>query len=163
MTAATPFENILLYVEPNERGLEAARYAIALAKGCRGEIHAVSVINERILEELTRARVFLKEEGVDLLRDLEEDGRRYLSFVEKLAREKGVDLTTDLRRGAVHREVLNKAKDLGATLIVLGEIEEALSRKDVTFNESERIVSDARCPVLIVKGKGLVKALFNAL
>ncbi len=163
MTAVTPFGNILLYVEANERGLEAARYAIALAKQCDGEIHAVSVINERILEELTRARVFLQEEGVDLLRDLEEDGRRYLSFVEKLAQEKGVSVTTELLRGVVHREVLDKAKDVDATLVILGEIEESLSRKDVTFNESERIVSDARCPVLIVKGKGLVKKLFNAI
>ncbi len=162
MTPLAPFGKALVYVETNERGLEAARYAIASAKQYGGELHAVAVINERILEELTRARVFLKEEGLDLRRDLEEDGRRYLAFIEKLAQEKEVAVTTELLRGVVHREVLDKARDMRASLIILGEIEESLSRKDVTFNESERIVCDARCPVLIVKGRRLVRDLFES-
>ena len=61
MPAFPNFGKTLVYVETNERGLEAARYAIAFAKRSGGELHAVAVINERILEELTRARVFLKE------------------------------------------------------------------------------------------------------
>ena len=89
MPAFPNFGKTLVYVETNERGLEAARYAIAFAKRSGGELHAVAVINERILEELTRARVFLKEEGIDLKRDLEEDGRRYLALMERLAGKKG--------------------------------------------------------------------------
>ena len=162
MPAFPNFGKTLVYVETNERGLEAARYAIAFAKRSGGELHAVAVINERILEELTRARVFLKEEGIDLKRDLEEDSRRYLALMERLAREKGVAVTTELLRGVVHREVLDKARDINASLIILGEIEESLSRKDITFNESERIVCDARCPVLIVKGRRLVKDFFDS-
>ena len=50
MPAFPNFGKTLVYVETNERGLEAARYAIAFAKRSGGELHAVAVINERILE-----------------------------------------------------------------------------------------------------------------
>jgi len=112
MTAA-PLDKILLYIEPNERGLESARYAVALARRYAGDLHVVSVVNEQALEDLLRARIFLKEEGIDLQRDLEEDGKRYLAFVEKLAREKDLHVSTELLRGVVHREVVAKAKEVG--------------------------------------------------
>ena len=69
MSAVTPFGSILLFVEANERAIDAARYAIALAKRHHAALHAVYVVNEKILEELFHAHVFLKEEGVDLERD----------------------------------------------------------------------------------------------
>ncbi len=156
------FGKALVYIETNERGLEAARYAIACAKRTGGELHAVAVVNERILEELTKARVFLKEEGLDLRRDVEEDGKRYLALVQRLAHEKEVRVTTELLHGVVHREILDKAREINASIIILGEIEESLSRRDTTFNESERVLCDARCPVLIVKGRRLVKDFFDS-
>jgi nucleotide-binding universal stress UspA family protein len=162
MTAAAPWKKILLYVEANEKGLEAARYAIALAKRYESELHAVSVVNEKVLEELLRAKVFLKEEGLDIERDLEEDGKRYLAFVAKLAGQKSLQVTTHLLRGAVHREVLEKAKEVGASLLVIGEIGESLSRRDCTYNESERIVCTAECPVLVVKGRDFVNRFFES-
>jgi len=41
-------------------------------------------------------------------------------------------------------------------------MEESLSRRDCTFNESEQILVTAGCPVLIVKGRGLVKSFFES-
>ena len=152
MMGVAPLQKILLYVEANERGLEAARYAVALAKHYGAELHAVSVVNEKLLEELLRARVFLKEEGLDIERDLEEDAKRYLAFVGKLAGQKDIQVEAHLLRGTVHLEVVKKAQEIEASLLVIGEIEESLSRRDCTYNESEQIVSAVECPVLIVKG-----------
>jgi len=162
MNAADPLQKILLYVETNEKGVEAARFAIALAKRYGSELHAVSVVNEKVLDELLRARVVLKEESLDIERDLEEDGRRYLAFVEKLANEKDLQVTTRMLRGVVHQEVLREARETGANLLVIGEVEESFSRRDCTFNESERIVVTADCPVVVVKGRDLVKRFFES-
>jgi nucleotide-binding universal stress UspA family protein len=160
--STSPFQKILLHVEASEAGLVAARYAVALAKAYGAQVHAVYVVNEKMLEELVSAKVFVEEEEMDLGRDLEEDGRRYLSAVERLADEKGVGLRTELAKGVVHREIVDKATQLGAGLIIIGEIEEPMSRRDAFFDEGEMILRLAKCPVLTVKGDDLVRSLYDS-
>jgi nucleotide-binding universal stress UspA family protein len=160
--SASPFERILLHVEAGESGLVAARYAVALAKTSGARLHAMYVVNEKMLEELLSAKVFVEEEEVDLEKDLEEDGKRYLAFVERLAQAKEVSLTTELTKGVVHREIVDKATQMGATLIIIGEIEEPMSRRDAFFEEGEMILRLAKCPVLSVKGEDLAKSLYDS-
>jgi nucleotide-binding universal stress UspA family protein len=160
--SSAPFEKIVLYVDASEAALDAARYAVALAKSYGAHLHAVYVVNEKMLEELLRAKVFVEEEEVDLEHDLEEDGRRYLAAVERLASDKHVGITSDLLKGAVHREVIDKATHIGASLIIIGEIEEPMSRRDSFFDEGEMILRLAKCPVLTVKGDQLIRALYDS-
>jgi nucleotide-binding universal stress UspA family protein len=159
--SSAPLGKIVLYVDASETALDAARYAVALAKSYGAQLHAVYVVNEKMLGELLSAKVFLEEEEVDLERDLEEDGRRYLSAVERLAADKDVGITSDLLKGVVHREVVDKATQMGASLIIIGEIEQLMSRKDAFFDEGEMILRLAKCPVLTVKGDQLVREAYE--
>jgi nucleotide-binding universal stress UspA family protein len=161
--AVAPLDKILVAVDATEAALAAARYGIAMARIYGAQIYAVYVVNEKLLEELLRARVFLTGEEVDLEADLEEDGRRYLSFVEKLARDKDVTVNTELLKGIVHREVVDKATQIGASLIIIGEIDEPLSRKDAFYDEGEMILRRAGCPVLVVKGESFVDDIYDSL
>jgi len=158
-----PIERIVLYVEASESSLTAARYAVVLAKTYGAEIHAVYVINEKLLEELLRAKVFLEEEEVDLEQDLEADGRRYLDAVSRLAKDKDVSISSEILRGVVHREVIDKATQVDASLIIIGELSESVSRRDSFFDESEMILRLARCPVLSVKGDDFVRSLYDSI
>jgi nucleotide-binding universal stress UspA family protein len=160
--SGTPFAKIVLYVDATEAALDAARYAVALAKAYGADLHAIYVVNEKMLGELLSARVFVEEEEVDLEQDLEQDGRRYLSAVERLAGNKGLTITTELTKGVVHREIVDKATQLNASLIIIGEIEEPMSRRDVFFDEGEMILRIAKCPVLTVKGDELVRSLYES-
>lgn len=159
--SSAPLAKIVLSVDATEAALDAARYAIALAKAYGGQLHAVYVVNEKLLEELLSAKVFVEEEEMDLERDIEEDGRRYLAEVERLAREKGLEIKTELLKGVVHREVVDKATQLNASLIIIGEIEEPMSRREVYFDEGEMILRLAKCPVLTVKGEEIVRSLYE--
>jgi len=160
--SSAPLEKIVVYVDASEAALDAARYALALAKAYGAGLHAIYVVNEKILAELLSAKVFVEEEEVDLERDLEEDGRRYLAAVEKLAAAKDISISTELVKGVVHREVVDKATQMGASLIIIGEIEEPMSRKDSFFDEGEMILRLAKCPVLTVKGDRLVRTLYDS-
>lgn len=159
--SSAPLEKIILYVDASESALDAARYATALAKAYGAQLHAIYVINEKMLEELLSAKVFVEEEEVDLEGDLEADGTRYLSAVERLAAEKDVSITTELAKGVVHREVVDKATQMGASLIIIGEIEEPVSRRDSFFDEGEMILRLAKCPVLTVRGSH-ARALYDS-
>ena len=124
--------------------------------------HFVKIVNEKMLEELLSAKVFVEEEEVDLEQDLEEDGRRYLAYVERLASEKELEITTEMLRGVVHTEVLDKAMEMEAQLIVIGKIYEQLSRMDSYYDEAEEMLRGAKCPVLIVKGETIVDDLYES-
>lgn len=157
MAPGAPLEKILLYVDATEGGVAAARYAVALAEAYGAQIHAVYVVNEKMLSVLRHARVFVEEEELDLKGDLEADGRRYLQGVKRMARRKGVEISTRLRKGTVHAEVVSEADETKASIIVLGELEEPLSIRDSFCNEAEMIMWTSKCPVLIVKGVTLVE------
>ena len=161
--ALEPLQRILLYVDATDSSLTAARYAIVLAKNYDAELHAVYVINERILEELLHARVFIDHEQSDLKHELEEDGNRYLNFIKKLSEAKGVPVQTELLRGMIQEEVIAKAEAWPADLVVMGEVEEPLTRRDCAYNEAQRILWTAKCPVLVVKGDKHIRVLYDDL
>ncbi|GAI92163.1 unnamed protein product, partial [marine sediment metagenome] len=118
---------------------------------------------EKILAELLRARIFIKEEALDYEHDLEEDGRRYLNHIEELARAKGIECETMLLRGEVNAEVLKHVKELEIDLLVLNEMEELSSRREAFFDEKERILRKAPCPTIIVKDDEKVQDMYDNL
>ena len=123
---------ILVSIGGNERSLLAAQYAVALARLLGAELVAVYVVDTKILAGLLKARIFVRMEEMDYARDLEEDGRRYLNHVRDLAEAKGVTVSTVLEKGEVHTIVTAKARETGADLLVMGELDTPASdRKSV--------------------------------
>jgi hypothetical protein len=89
--------------------------------------------------------------------------RRTASAISRPSKgEKGVELATELAKGVVHREIVDKATQLGVSLIIIGEIEEPMSRRDAFFDEGEMILRLAKCPVLTVKNDDLVRSLYDS-
>lgn len=161
MDPVHPLERILLHVDAADESALAARYAVALAEAYGADLHAIFVVDEKMLGDLSRARVFLDEEVHELGRDLEADGHKYLGEVERLARERNLNVTLRLRRGTPHREVVDEAIQIAASAIVLGEIAVPLSVRDAFGNEFEMILWTAPCPVIVVKGKAVEDMLYN--
>ncbi|HNT33672.1 MAG TPA: universal stress protein [bacterium] len=156
-------ERILVAVSGTEASIVAAQYAICLAKMLQSELIAVFVVDIGTLQDLLTARIFVQSESLEYERDLEEDGRRYLNYVSKLGSEKGVAIRTEMARGQVHTEVLNAARTNEVNLIVLGEITPMLSRLETQLGQSERILYDAPCPVLVVKDEETVVEMYESL
>lgn len=163
MAHARGIRRIMVSIGGNERSLLAAQYAVALARLLGAELVAVYVVDTKILAELLKARIFVRMEEMDYARDLEEDGRRYLNHVRDLAEAKGVAVTTELEKGEVHTLVTSKAREMGADLLVLGELQAPASRRDYYFDEGEQIFREARCPVLVVKGDEKIRELYDSL
>ncbi len=161
MPPVRPLERILLHVDAADESALASRYAVALAGACGSQLHAVFVVNDNMLGHLARARIFVDEEVHELSRDLEEDGHKYLGAVERLAREQNIGISTHLRRGTPHREVVDEAIRIAANAIIIGDIAVPLSVRDAFGNEFEMILWTAPCPVVVVKGKAAEELLYN--
>lgn len=158
-----PVRRILLYVDGSEECIAAAQYGIAFAKSTGAELMALYVVNVSLLEELVKAKIFVKIEEMDYEQDLEQDGKRYLNYISEMSRAKGVEIKAELVKGVVNKEVIDKVNEWGIDLLIMGELEPVFSRKDTYHDEAELIFRKAKCSVLVVKDADKVEKIYNAL
>jgi nucleotide-binding universal stress UspA family protein len=145
------FSNIIVAVTGSDASISAAKYAIVMAKlyGCN--LTAVYVVDIATIRQLTLSKLFIQEESQEYEKNLEINGKRYLSFVEELAGAKGVKIERELRRGAVYTEILTVAEYKKADLIILGGLEKDRNPRDIISHAHREIMLNAKCSVLLVK------------
>ncbi|HER43321.1 MAG TPA: universal stress protein [Candidatus Eisenbacteria bacterium] len=160
---SNPLKKILLYIDGSEAAITAAQFAIVVAKSYGSDLRAIYVVNADLLDELLKARVFVQMEKMDYERDLEEDGKRYLNYVVKLADRKGLKVETALRKGVVHEEVAKEVDSYGCDLLVQGELGEVLSLRDSFYEEGERILRKVKCPVMVARGRDRIEKTYEEL
>ncbi|HUV36679.1 MAG TPA: universal stress protein [Patescibacteria group bacterium] len=163
MNEVNPLKRILLYIDGSESSILAAQMAIVMSKIYGSSLRAIYVVNENLLSELLKARVFVQMEKMDYERDLEEDGKRYLNYVAKLADRKGLTIETVLKKGVVHEEVAREVDEHSSDLLVQGELGEVLSLRDSFYEEGERILRKVKCPVMVVRNRDRVERIYDEL
>jgi len=154
-------KNILVSVSGSLDSLLAAKYAICLAKITQAKLFVVYVINSKILGELLKSRIFVEAEARVYERDLEQQGKMFLERIKKMAEAKAVYCETFLPNGAISEQVIFKANELAADILVIGEMKELISRSAAFYDEGERIFRKSPCPVLMVKNHALVEVLYK--
>jgi nucleotide-binding universal stress UspA family protein len=145
------FSNIVVAVSGSDSSILASKYAIVLAKLYRCRLSAVYVVDTATIRQLTLSKIFIQEESQEYEKSLEANGERYLSFVEDLARAKGVKIEREMRKGAVYTEILSAAGERKADLILLGGWEKDRNARDIITQAHREIMVNAKCSVLLVK------------
>lgn len=155
------FQNILVMVNGTDASINAVRYAILMSKLYRCRVYAVYVVDTATIKQLTLNRIFIEEESREYEKSLEENGKRYLSYVDDIGKSKGVRIETELRRGAIWSEVVTMADEKKIDAILLGGMEsQAPDQKEIMSSSYKSIMLNARCSVLIVKEK-MIEQLFK--
>jgi nucleotide-binding universal stress UspA family protein len=160
---ASPIKKMLVYVDGTEQSVTAAQFALCCARYLDAELTALYVINTRALDDLLKARIFLKEEQLEYNRDLEADAERYLNHVRELARNKGIAIQTVKTTGAPNQEIVRVVKEGGFGLLFVGELSRIRSRRDEFYDETERAMRSVPCSVLIVKDDERVWDMYQSL
>ena len=158
-----PIEKMMVYIDGTEQSITAAQFALCLARLTGAQLIALYVIDTKALEDLVKARIFLREEQIDYERDLKEDSKRYLNHVRELAQHKGIHIETKSVMGRVHRELVREVKEEHIDLLIIGELSRIKSRRDEFYDETERAMRSVPCSVLIVKDEDRVWDLYESL
>ena len=140
-----------------------AKYAIYLAKLLQVKLAAIYVIDQNAIQELLKSRVFVEIEAKEYEIDMEQQSRLFMQRIKSLAENKKVEFDSIILKGGVHTEIANKAKELGADLLVMGDLKEVLSWKEALYSEGERIFRESPCPVVIVKNTQEAERLYKEL
>ena len=160
---SNPIRKIMVYIDGTEQSITAAQYAICLASFSNAQLIAYYVVNTRAMEDLLRARIFLKDEQVEYEHDMETDAERYLNHVNELAVQKGVTIEKRHSKGNVHKEIVKAVAEDDVDLLVIGELSRIRSRRDEFYDEAERAMRNVGCSVLIVKDEDRVWEMYQSL
>jgi nucleotide-binding universal stress UspA family protein len=140
----------------------AAKYAIVMAKFYHCKLTAVYVVDTATIRQLTMSKIFVQQESMEYEKSLEENGTRYLAFIEELAKSKGIKIEKELRKGTVYTEILLEAEEKDADLIILGGWEKNRSTRDIIGHSHHEIMANAKCSVLLVKDPDIDMIFRNA-
>ena len=145
------FSNIVTAVTGTDASILAAKYAIVMAKTYHCKLTAVYVVDTATIKQLTMSKIFIQEEAAEYEKSLENNGHRYLGFVEELAHAKGVKIEKIMRKGAIYTEILHAADEKNADLILLGGWEKDTRSRDIIGHSHREIMANAKCSVILVK------------
>ena len=156
-------QKILVYIDGTEESIIAAQYAICLASFFGAELFAIYVINTRAIEDLLKAKIFLKDEQLEYQHDMESDAERYLNHVSELGAKKGISIVRLSTKGSAYKEIVDAVENNDIDLLVIRELPRIRSRRDELYDESERAMRSVSCPVLIVKDEEKVWDMYDSL
>lgn len=146
-----PFEKIVTAIDFSESSDLAFEYSLTLAKQFQAELTIIHVINEPVdLRGFYVPHISFEQ----LEREIEEGAQK---MMETFCQTKIEDFTrykTVVVPGIPYEEIIRKAEEVGASLIVLG----THGRKGIDHlifgSTAERVVRGASCPVLTIRMPG---------
>ena len=147
--------HIILAVSGSGASVNAARYAIVMAKLYRCKLTAVCVVDTATLKQLAFSKILVAEESAEYQKSLEENAKRYLAFVDELARVRGVHIEQEIRAGTVSTEIIACAQEHDADLIILGGWEKDRDPRDIVGHTHREILINAKTSVLVVKDRDI--------
>jgi len=134
------FKKILAGTDTSEYGNKAVKKAGMLAKSYNGNLSILSVIKIPI-----EPIIDLQE----ILETLKKELESHLAFLSEEVSKEGVRVEIFVKYGEPHKVVIETAKEIDATAIVIGAYSSA-SEKSLG-SVGEKIIANSFCPVLIVK------------
>ena len=158
-----PINHILVYLDGTEESVTAAQYAICLAKVTGALLSALYIVNTRALNDLVKSHIFIESEQDEYQQDLQEDARKYLNLTEKMAQQKSVAVTVHEKSGAVQTIIRDFIRDKEVDLLVTGKISAIRSRRDELNSDTDRVIRNVSCSVLVVKDEERVWEMFDQL
>ena len=108
-------KKILIPTDGSDYSFRAAEYGIDIAKMLGAEITVVYVIDEVVLDQISK---LTQHEVAE--QELKADGQRYVKYVLDLAQKEGVEHNSFLAEGRPFEQIVHIAKDSKTDLIVMG-------------------------------------------
>jgi nucleotide-binding universal stress UspA family protein len=139
---------ILTPVDGSEYSHYAAHYAVRLARAHAAEVVFLHVVDEQLIEELSR---WDGEDGVERTRSrLFDNGRVYLKDAAAVATASGVAHREEIREGDPCAVISEVAVEIRPELIVVGKIGRRGARRILMGSITRRLIESTDRPVLVV-------------
>jgi nucleotide-binding universal stress UspA family protein len=136
------FQRILVAFDASPHAEHALNVALSMAADMKAKLFVLAVI-----------RPPEAAESAEFNAVLDEGRERYESSfapIRERAKQKGIDLETDVVVGHPAEQILHRADAIQASLIVMGKRSHTILHRWMLGSNSERVLKYAHCPVMIV-------------
>ena len=148
MEQRSPFTHILVPTDGSDTSINAGQLAIRIAATHHVQITFVYVVDQIVVDGMASAT---SRTTKAIREELENKGQRYLDYLSRLARDRGLQTDQVIRRGIPHREIAELAREMGGDLIVIGQVGTHGPQRTHIGSVAERVIESAPCPVLVVR------------
>lgn len=143
-----PFEKILTAIDFSENSEFAFEYAVTMAKQFNAELIVMHVINEPVdLRGFYVPHISFEQ----LEKEIEEGAAKMMENFCSSRLGSFQNYTTAIVSGIPYDEIIRKADEVGASLIVLGTHGRTGLDHILFGSTAERVVRSANCPVMTIR------------
>jgi nucleotide-binding universal stress UspA family protein len=136
------FQRILVAFDASPHAEHALDVALSMAGDMKAKLFVLAVIRPPEPAESAEFNAVLE--------DMRERYERSFVPVRERARQKEIELETDIVVGHPAEQILHRADAIQASLIVLGKRSHTILHRWMLGSNSERVLKYAHCPVMIV-------------
>jgi nucleotide-binding universal stress UspA family protein len=139
------YKNILIPTDGSDTAEISVKQGIGLAKAIGAKVYGLYVIDTSTFIGVPTEAVW--ENMKDLL---EEEGKKTLSRMEKMAKEAGVEHEIILGEGSPYKNIVQTAEEKEVDLIVMGTAGRVGLDRFLLGSVAEKVVRTAPCSVMVV-------------
>lgn len=141
------YKNVLIPTDGSDIAEMAVNQGIELAKVMGAKTYGLYVID-------TSAFIGVPTEAIweSMKNLLEEEGKKALEIIEKMAEESGVEHEIILNEGSPYKNIIQTAEEKKIDLIVMGTAGRVGLDRFLLGSVAEKVIRTAPCPVMVVHG-----------
>ncbi len=136
------FQRILVAYDASPHAEHAMGVALSMAGDMKAKLFVISVIRPPEPAESAEFHAVVDE-------GREKYERSFISIRER-ARQKDIELETEVVVGHPAEQIIHKAESMQASVIVMGKRSHTILHRWMIGSNSERVLRYAHCPVMIV-------------
>ncbi len=137
---------VLVPLDFSEQAIIALEQAANLCRAFHSELHVVSVLQD----DFSLSKLFTDVDQTQIIAKLKD---KLNGLVQEKSAAYGLSITTHVEVGAIYEQIVKKAAELNATLIVMGTTGTTTLKKKFIGSNALRVVRESQTPVITIKGK----------
>jgi nucleotide-binding universal stress UspA family protein len=141
-TVFVGFQRILVAFDASPHAEHAMDVALSMAGDMKAKLFVVAVIRPPEPAESAEFNAVLE--------DSRERYERSFAPIRERARQKEIELETEIVVGHPAEQIIHRADSVQASLIVMGKRSHTILHRWMLGSNSERVLKYAHCPVMIV-------------
>lgn len=145
------YKKILIATDGSENGAQAVKAGMEIAKLSQGKAYALYVIDNTCYP----AEKWDPKLKTAMEEQFKTFGLEMTATVEEAAKSAGVEVEFVIREGHPAEKILDFAEKQGVDMIVVGSLGKTDAERFLLGSVSEKVVRNAKVPVLVVRAKGL--------
>lgn len=136
------FQRILVAYDASPHAEHAMDVALSMAGDMKAKLFVISVIRPPEPAESAEFHAVVD--------DAKEKYERSIISIRERAKQKDIELETDIVVGHPAEQIIHKAESMQASVIVMGKRSHTILHRWMIGSNSERVLRYAHCPVMIV-------------